>query len=467
MKTVFPGSICWINDSDHAEADETAIMSKNLPFHTALCILSIAVDECVRNESPVVYVDACSCGEEGRLIIAGFMDMSRHVQPIGCYYVDEETDVTYSVFFSELLRAGLTNKNRIAVVSDGTPSIHAAFEKTFADRIAAGRAIHIRCCDIEKRRMIDYMYRTLKYNPKTHEDTEKVSRVQRLFYHVRNARNEETRAAYLTKISEIDPRVGNYIRNLGGSNYLSRLPFPVFSQLSINPCESMMARLKLKENEGRALRSSNVFDVFQRFVLVAVKSVDSRFNKLELHPVVEGEVEYPDAVYCSFVVKTLVRLGCIYEVFRDQFVVKENTVFDDGWNETFVVDLEKRECTCLSFQQNKFPCIHAIAVLHTREQFGSVFSYVDDCYKRRTVSQTCQKIPEETWNALEFDCDRDYDAVEDISGCEEDDVQWLQVDTTKRAHSEGEWSLICDSVEGDEATPLEKRVAGVKDSSWE
>lgn len=63
---------------------ETAIMSKNLPFHTALCILSVAVDECVRNESPVVYVDACSCGEEGRLIIAGFMDMSRHVQPIGC-----------------------------------------------------------------------------------------------------------------------------------------------------------------------------------------------------------------------------------------------------------------------------------------------------------------------------------------------------------------------------------------------
>ena len=57
--------------------------------------------------------------------------------------------------------------------------------------------------------------------------------------------------------------------------------------------------------------------------------------------------------------------------------------------------------------------------------------------------------------------------MEDISGCEEDDVQWLQVDTTKRAHSEGEWSLICDSVEGDEATPLEKRVAGVKDSSWE
>ena len=148
-------------------------------------------------------------------------------------------------------------------------------------------------------------------------------------------------------------------------------------------------------------------------------------------------------------------------MFRDQFVVKENTVFDDGWNETFVVDLEKRECTCLSFQQNKFPCIHAIAVLHTREQFGSVFSYVDDCYKRRTVSQTCRKIPEETWNALEFDCDRDYDAVEDISGCEEDDVQWLQVDTTKRAHFEGEWSLICDSVEGDEATPLEKRVAGV------
>ena len=441
MKTAFPGSICWIDGRESAEVDETAVMSKSLHLRTVLCILSIAVDCCVRNESPVVYVDACSCGKAGKLIVAVFMDMYHHVQPIGSYFVGEETDVNYSIFFSELLNAGLSRKDHIAIMSDGAPSISAAFNKTFAGLITEGRAIHLRCCEHEKRNIVDYMQRVLKYDPKKLEDSEKVMRVKQLFYYIRNARNEEMRTVYMAHICEIDPMVGDYIYNLGGSNYVSRLPFPVFSQHSNNPCESMMGRLKLKENEGRAVRYSNVFNVFQRFVLVAVKFMDNRFNNLKLHPVVEGEVEYPDPVYCSFIVRTLIRLGCIYEVFRDKYVVKENTVYDDGWDETFTVDLEKRECTCLSFQQNKYPCIHVIAVLHKREQFSSVFSYVDDCYKRRDVSQTCQRISEETWNALEFDYDRDYNAVEDISGYEEDNIQWQpwsQVNIRKRIHSKGE-----------------------------
>lgn len=441
MKKIFPNSICWIDGRESAEVDETVNVSKSLHLRTVLCILSVAVDFCVRNESPVVYVDACSCGEAGKLIVAVFMDMDHHIQPIGCYFVGEETDVNYSIFFSQLLEAGLNTKDQIAIMSDGAPAIVAAFNKSFDDLIKAGRAIHLRCCEHEKRNIVDYMHRVLKYDPKSTTDSEKVIRIKQLFYYVRNAKNEEIRAVYMAQIYGIDSKVGDYICKLGGSNYVSRLPFPVFSQHSNNPCESMMARLKLKENEGRAVRYSNIFNVFQRFVLVAVEFMDSRFNKLDLHLVVEGEVEYPDAVYCSFIVKTLVRLGCIYEVFRDKYAVNENTVYDDGWNETFVVDLEKRECTCLSFQQNKYPCIHAIAVLHTREQFSSVFSYVDDCYKRRAVSQTCMSVPKETRNALEFDCDRDYNAVQDISGYEEDNIQWQpwpQVNVSKRILSKGE-----------------------------
>lgn len=445
MKRAFPGSTCWIDGRESQEVDEHAVTLKDLHLRTVMCILSTAVEFCIRNESPVVYVDACSCGKAGKLIVAVFMDMDHHIQPIGCYFVGEETDINYSLFFSELLNAGLNRKEHIAIMSDGALGIKAAFDKVFADLVSVGRAIHIGCSEHEKRNITDYMHRALNYDPRNHEDSEKVRRIHQLFYCVRNASNDTNRVVYMAEIFEIDERVGDYIVGLGDSNYVSHLPFPVFSQQSNNPCESMMSRLKLKENEGRAVRYSDLFNVFQRFVLVAVKFMDTRYNSLDLHPVREGEVEYPDPVYCSFVVRSIIRLGCIYEVFKDKFEVQNNTVFDYSWYECFTVDLERRECTCLSFQQNKYPCIHAIAILHERRQFGSVFSYVDDCYKRRSISKTCMKVPTETWQLLEFDHDRDYDVPVDIDGYEEDSITWTpwgQVNTKNRIHSRGEDSSI-------------------------
>lgn len=406
-----------------------------------MCILSTAVEFCVRNESPVVYVDACSCGKAGKLIVAVFMDMDHHIQPIGCYFVGEETDINYSLFFSELLTAGLSRKEHIAIMSDGALGIKAAFDKTFVDLVNAGRAIHIGCSEHEKRNITDYMHRVLKYNPKNKEDSEKVRQIQQLFYCVRNASSDDSRLMYMMMINDIDERVGDYIVSLGDSNYVSHLPFPVFSQQTNNPCESMMSRLKLKENEGRAVRYSDLFNVFQRFVLVALQFMDKRYTSLNLHPVAEGEVEYPDPVYCPFIVSSIIRLGCIYEVFKDKFVVRNNMVLDFSWGEYFTVNLERRECTCLSFQQNKYPCIHAIAILHERKQFSSVFSYVDDCYKRQSISQTCMKVPMETWQLIEYNYDRDYDVSVDIDGYEEESITWTpwgQVNTKTRIHSRGE-----------------------------
>ena len=367
--------------------------------------------------------------------------MDHHIQPIGCHFVGEETETNYSIFFSELLNAGLSRKEHIAIMSDGALGIKAAFDTVFVDLANAGRAIHIICSEHEKRNITDYMHRTLNYNPRNQEDSEKVRRIQQLFYCVRNASNEESRAMYMAQIMGIDEKVGDYIISLGDSNYVSHLPFPVFSQQSNNPCESMMSRLKLKEDEGCAVRYSNLFYVFQRFVYVEVKFMDKRYKSLELHPVAEGEVEYPDPVYGSFIVRSIIRLGCIYEVFKDKFVVHDNTVFDFSWNESFTVNLERRECTCLAFQQNKYPCIHAMAILHERKQFDSVFSYVDDCYKRRSISQTCMEVPKEIWQLLEFDYDRDIDVPLDIDDYEEESIAWTpwgHVNTRTRIHSRGE-----------------------------
>ena len=51
-----------------------------------------------------------------------------------------------------------------------------------------------------------------------------------------------------------------------------------------------------------------------------------------------------------------------------------------GHNE-YTINLKKRCCSCLYFQQNKAPFIHAIAVLHFNHQYHQVMSYVDEHYK--------------------------------------------------------------------------------------
>ena len=61
---------------------------------------------------------------------------------------------------------------------------------------------------------------------------------------------------------------------------------------------------------------------------------------------------------------------------EEEWVVK-----DDEWNNEYTINLKKRCCSCLYFQQNKAPCIHAIAVLHFNHQYHQVMSYVDEHYK--------------------------------------------------------------------------------------
>ncbi|CAN7065457.1 unnamed protein product, partial [Brassica rapa subsp. trilocularis] len=65
----------------------------------------------------------------------------------------------------------------------------------------------------------------------------------------------------------------------------------------------------------------------------------------------------PDA--SDLVFKLVSRLGAamllnVYQVDRSEFEVKNETM-------KFVVDLEKRHCTCNVFDIDKIPCIHAIA----------------------------------------------------------------------------------------------------------
>ena len=107
----------------------------------------------------------------------------------------------------------------------------------------------------------------------------------------------------------------------------------------------------------------------------------------------------------------VVHLGYQYEMYSNRYtVLNPNSnikqlfkVKDDIWGCTFEVDFTKRECSCLHFQQTKCPCIHAIAVLHTKNMHYDVLSYVDDGYVNYNIMMNIFDIQDDYEEVLFHD----------------------------------------------------------------
>ena len=72
------------------------------------------------------------------------------------------------------------------------------------------------------------------------------------------------------------------------------------------------------------------------------------------------------------------------------YVVKDHELYYD-----FEVNFNERKCSCRMFQQNQYPCIHAIAVLHSRQEYYKVLSYVGDGYLNYNIYSNIFDLPED------------------------------------------------------------------------
>ena len=76
------------------------------------------------------------------------------------------------------------------------------------------------------------------------------------------------------------------------------------------------------------------------------------------------------------------------------------TVTHKPSNKTFTVDIRDNTCTCHHIHWKKYPCIHYIAVLHSRKDYIEVWRAVDKMYTRRETLKTCRKITSEENDVL-------------------------------------------------------------------
>ena len=122
LESVLPGSKLTFYDHQPCEV----ILDQGNPgeerrtkkIASISCILKPFVECSLKNPSPVIYLDACFCRNEGKLISVLFMDANHHLQPIGCHFCGEETKKDYMSFLLGLMNAGLKDRPYIVFNSD-------------------------------------------------------------------------------------------------------------------------------------------------------------------------------------------------------------------------------------------------------------------------------------------------------------------------------------------------------------
>ena len=73
-------------------------------------------------------------------------------------------------------------------------------------------------------------------------------------------------------------------------------------------------------------------------------------------------------------------------------------VHDNSWNEEFKVEFSRRRCGCRcgcgQFQENGYPCVHLLFVLHQKNMLDKdLQQFIDEGYLRKNVAKTCLTLP--------------------------------------------------------------------------
>ena len=203
----------------------------------------------------------------------------------------------------------------------------------------------------------------------------------------------------MDRIKEDHPSIHEYIMDWGDSQFFYTHDQPHFSQDTNNPCESLNGRMRLKTDLEESIRSSNCYNIIHRFIVLALTFSTRRLECLELRPDPKpqsNEVPPPNPTWCQYICKALPRVGhhavvkgtSVFEICREEEAEEGcgggeecslvNIVHDNSWNEEFKVEFTRRRCGCGcgQFQENGYPCVHALFVLHQKNMLDKDLQYL-------------------------------------------------------------------------------------------
>ena len=354
------------------------------------CVIKGAIDEFLKNINHIIYIDGTFCKDSGHLFTFSFLDANHHLQPMGCYFGRSENSAMMTLLFDEMWNAGLNEVSDLVFMSDDGSAINKFIkylQTSHEGILNKGISVkHVKC--------VTHFLRHIKERLVNEGKENQFEAVRLLFYYARRSPTKEISDGYLDEIKEISEDVYNYIRDNREYYFVSDYEHIHFCSDTNNVSESLMNLLRNKKYYTKSTRNTGIFGVLFRFVLLSFHQMNERRKCLELS---KGDTNYNE--YCNYVMKELVHTGYLYEVLKSRYVIEQynstnkvGVVKDTEWNLSFQVDFTTRKCSCGLFQNNKFPCIHAVAILHSNHEYYNVLSYVDHCYESKVIESKIFKL---------------------------------------------------------------------------
>ncbi|KAL2244088.1 UNVERIFIED_CONTAM: hypothetical protein Sindi_0526800 [Sesamum indicum] len=302
---------------------------------------------------PIIGLDGCFLKTVygGQLLVAVGRDGNDNMFPIAMAVTQVENRDTWGWFVSELLdEIGGLGTTKYSFISDRQKGLVEALKDLVPDA--------------EHRFCLRHMYENFKVKFKSVE-------LKEYFWRAASTANRREFEGFMKKIEELDPKIkvdvetaSEWLRKINPQHW-ARSHFPVHSKCDIlvnNLCESF-------NNYILEARDKPIISMFE---WIRTKLM----SRLQLKR--EGMEKYGGSI-CPNILK---KINKQQHAARNCFIrwCGGGEYEIDHFLNKYVVDLEKKTCSCGMFQLTGYPCCHACSAIVSKR--ARMDDYVDDFYKK-------------------------------------------------------------------------------------
>ncbi|KAL0448599.1 UNVERIFIED_CONTAM: hypothetical protein Slati_1416300 [Sesamum latifolium] len=302
---------------------------------------------------PIIGLDGCflKIVYQGQLLVAVGRDGNDNMMPIAIVVVQVENRENWSWFIGELLDdIGGLGADKWSFISDRQKGLVDALRE-----LAPGS---------EHKFCVRHLYENFKAKFKGAELNE-------YLWKAATTANKQEFRAHMKKIVELNPKKSQDYET--AAEWLSKIPaehwsrafFPMKSKCDIlvnNLCESF---------------NNFILDARDKPIIIMLECIRTKLmTRLQCKRV---EMEKYTGSVCPNVLKKVNKQGKLARHCFNRWCGASEFEIDHFLHK-YIVDLDKKTCTCCMFQLTGYPCCHAYsAIADMRHEYED---YVDACYKK-------------------------------------------------------------------------------------
>lgn len=330
------------------------------------------------NNPPVLLLGSLQTDHWDTILIALFYDNNNHYQPMGFHLCLRETEQEWTTFFQVLQAHGLYKCNSFTIMFDGRETIR------------KGVSLVVPNCT--------FVDGTLPLFSRLRDVwlTQKLSLHDKNFYCFLSwgvsaylATTEEEYRNCIEGMKSVNESLAEVFMN----EFASHALHGIFTGhcLTLLPLYQALSDLPLPQVTVTN-PEANCTQLIRHLMYWMVDCSDFRRDTLNLYIYNDAFAQKYTTDLVPAVIQRMVVQGASYELQKERFECKENTVLDKTTGIVFECDIEHLRCSCCSPQRMNYPCVHITALLHHANRFQDVLKTVSTCYNKKNIELTCPQI---------------------------------------------------------------------------